>query len=55
MGILPPEEAKQPAPPVQARVEAPAAATKSDQDELAAALEELEAEQRAPEKQKAGR
>jgi phage shock protein A len=59
MGMLPPEEEKAPAPPVQARVEAPAVATagagKSDQDELAAALEELEAEQQGGEKRKAGR
>jgi phage shock protein A len=57
MGILPPEEAKAPAPPVQARVEAPAAGapSKSEQEELAAALEELEAEQAQEEKQKAGR
>jgi phage shock protein A len=54
MGMLPPEEAK-PAAPVQARVEAPPPIAKSDQDELAAALEELEAEQQATEKQKAGR
>jgi hypothetical protein len=40
---------------VQARVEAPAApATRNEQEELAAALEELEAEQ-AEEKRKAGR
>jgi phage shock protein A len=56
MGILPPEEVKAPAPPVQARVEAPAAApTKGEQEELAAALEELEAEQAQEEKRKAGR
>jgi phage shock protein A len=59
MGMLPAEEEKAPAPPVQARVEAPAVATagagKSDQDELAAALEELEAEQQGGEKRKAGR
>jgi phage shock protein A len=61
MGILPPEEAQPPAPAVQARVEAPApAADKSekvkDQEELAAALEELEAEQRQQgEERKAGR
>ena len=50
MGILPPEEPKVAAPPVQARVEAgaagtAAASTQADQDELAAALEEMEAEQ----------
>jgi phage shock protein A len=58
MGILPPEEQRAAAPPVQARVEAPAAtgpSTKSEQDELAAALEELEAEQVQEEKRKAGR
>jgi phage shock protein A len=54
MGILPPEEQKAPAPPVQARVEA-AAPSKSEQEELAAALEELEAEQVQEEKRKAGR
>ncbi|HEX3770160.1 MAG TPA: PspA/IM30 family protein [Polyangiaceae bacterium] len=56
MGILPPEEAAAPAAPVQARVEAPAAQTDQakDQEELAAALEELEAEQ-GEEKRKAGR
>jgi phage shock protein A len=57
MGMLPPEEAKAPAAPVQARVEAPAAGevSKSEQDELAAALEEMEAEQQQQEKRKAGR
>ncbi len=60
MGMLPPEEAHEPAQPVQARVEASPpvtpAASKSDQDELAAALEEMEAEQVAgEEKRKAGR
>jgi phage shock protein A len=55
MGMLPPEEAPAAAPaqPVQARVEAPAP-SRSEQEELAAALEELEAEQ-AEEKRKAGR
>src|SRR5271169_167290 len=47
MGMAPPEEAHEPAQPVQARVEAPAPADRSekvkDQEELAAALEELEA------------
>lgn len=54
MGLLPPEEAA--APPAKARVEAPAPATQlsqSEQDELAAALEELEAEQTAQQR-KAG-
>jgi phage shock protein A len=59
MGMLPPEEAAAPAQPVQARVEAPSPADKTekakDQEELAAALEELEAEQRSEEKRKAGR
>jgi phage shock protein A len=61
MGILPPEEVKVAAPPVQARVEAgtpgtAAASTQADQDELAAALEEMEAEQQAGQAQKkAGR
>ncbi|MBV9949833.1 MAG: PspA/IM30 family protein [Myxococcales bacterium] len=54
MGILPPEEAKAPAPPVQARVEAHVPA-KSEQEELAAALDELEVEQQQEEKRKAGR
>jgi phage shock protein A len=57
MGLLPPEEAKAPAAPIQARVEAPAptATAESERDELAAALEEMEAEQQAEEKRKAGR
>jgi len=59
MGMLPPEEAHAPAEPVQARVEAPVPAERSekvkDQEELAAALEELEAEQQGEEKRKAGR
>ncbi len=56
MGMLPPEpEPKASAPPVQARVEAPATVANRDQEELAAALEELEAEQRGDEKRKAGR
>jgi phage shock protein A len=56
MGLLPPEEATAPAAPVQARVETRASTRKSEQDEVAAALEELEAEQVATEeKQKAGR
>ena len=59
MGMLPAEE---PVPaaeaPMQARVEAPAATaavTQREQDELAAALEEMEAEQVQQEKRKAGR
>jgi len=59
MGMLPPEEAPEPVAPVQARVEAPAEKSEKvkDQEELAAALEELEAEQReqGEEKRKAGR
>jgi phage shock protein A len=58
MGILPPEAASAAAEPVQtrveARVEAPAA-VKSEQEELAAALEELETEHQASETRKAGR
>ena len=59
MGMLPPEEAKAPEAAVQARVEAAPAtgapATQNEQDELAAALEEMEAEQVQQEKMKAGR
>ena len=57
MGMLPPEEAKAPEAAVQARVEAAptAPATQNEQDELAAALEEMEAEQVQQEKMKAGR
>jgi phage shock protein A len=58
MGMLPPEEAHEPVAPVQARVEAPAAPPtqqRQDQEELAAALEEIEAEQQTEEKRKAGR
>jgi hypothetical protein len=56
MGMLPPEEEKAPAPQVQARVETAAAATsRSDQQELAEALEELESEQQGGEKKRAGR
>jgi len=56
MGILPPEAPKAPAAPVQARVEAaPAEPAKNEQDELAAALEEMEVEQQEQEKRKAGR
>jgi phage shock protein A len=52
MGILPPEAAKAPEAPVQARVET-GGAGKADQEELAAALEELEAEREVGEKKKA--
>jgi phage shock protein A len=58
MGMLPPEEAKPVAAPVQARVEAGAgagAASQAEQDELAAALEEMEAEQQQAQQKKAGR
>ena len=57
MGMLPPEEAPAPAAKevVQKRVEAPAPATRSEQDELAAALEEMEAEQQQEQLKKAGR
>jgi phage shock protein A len=56
MGLLPPEEPRAPAEPVQARVDA-AGSTKGEEAELAAALEELEAEREGgvQEKQKAGR
>jgi phage shock protein A len=60
MGLAPPEAA--PAPPpeaVQARVQAgtpaPPQATQAEQDELAAALEEMEQEQNAGQQRKAGR
>ncbi|MGA3120037.1 MAG: PspA/IM30 family protein [Polyangiaceae bacterium] len=55
MGMLPPEEAVPNAPPVQARVETAAPPASSDQAELAAALEELEAEHQTDTKRKAGR
>lgn len=59
MGMAAPEEAREASPPpVQARVEAPTAPSshdQRDQEELAAALEELEANQQEPEKRKAGR
>lgn len=61
MGMLPPQEDaahEAPAQPVQARVEAPAAPVKNqqeEQEELAAALEEMDAEQQNQEKRKAGR
>jgi phage shock protein A len=62
MGMLPPEEA----PPVRAdtpkrveappvRAEAPPVANRNEQDELAAALEEMEAEQTQEQQRKAGR
>jgi phage shock protein A len=58
MGLLPALPEQQPAAAsqrVQARVEAPAGAANSDQEELAAALEELDAERGAGEKRKAER
>ncbi len=56
MGMLPPEEAPAPKAEVQARVEAPAQGpSQSEQDELAAALEEMENEAQADQKRKAGR
>jgi phage shock protein A len=50
MGLMPAEKAD-----VQARVQAPVSVRKSEEDELAAALEEMEAEQQAEEKKRAGR
>jgi phage shock protein A len=55
MGMLPPDAAPAAAPRVQTRVEAPSQENKSEQDEVAAALEELEAEQQHEETRKAGR
>jgi phage shock protein A len=56
MGMLPPEEAVAPPQAVQARVEASTTPAKSEQDDVAAALEELEVEQeQQEEKRKAGR
>jgi phage shock protein A len=55
MGMLPPEETPVAARPVQARVVEAAVPPRSEQDEVAAALEELEAEQQQEEKRKAGR
>jgi len=54
MGMLPAEEAPA-APPLQARVEAPRSAAAGDQEELAAALAELESEGSAEQKRKAQR
>jgi phage shock protein A len=58
MGMLPPEEAPAVRAETPKRVEAPAApapaASRTEQDELAAALEEMEAEQQQ-EQRKAGR
>jgi phage shock protein A len=58
MGMLPPEEAKKEEEAAPARVEAPpqvanAGPSKQEQDELAAALEEMEAEQQATQKKAA--
>jgi phage shock protein A len=64
MGMLPAEEPPRPAASVQTRVEASAPPTpgvpgvqseQTEQDEVAAALEELDAEQQQVEKRKAGR
>jgi phage shock protein A len=60
MGLAPPEEAPAPAAEVPKRVEAgptpvTAPATRTEQDELAAALEEMEAEQQQEQQRKAGR
>ena len=59
MGMLPPEEAPAVRAETPKRVEAPAApppaASRSEQDELAAALEEMEAEQNQEQQRKAGR
>ena len=57
MGLLPPEEAPAVRAETPKRVEAPAPAapSRTEQDELAAALEELEAEQQQQEQRKAGR
>jgi phage shock protein A len=61
MGMLPPQEDaahEAAAQPVQARVEAPLAPAKNqqeEQEEVAAALEEMDAEQQNQEKRKAGR
>ncbi|MGH7437622.1 MAG: PspA/IM30 family protein, partial [Polyangiaceae bacterium] len=55
MGILPPEEPRAVAPPVQARVGSDGASAHNEEAELTAALEELDAEQAAGEKKKAER
>ena len=58
MGMLPPEEAPTVRAEVPKRVEAPSApppAARNEQDELAAALEEMEAEQNQEQQRKAGR
>ena len=59
MGMLPPEEAPAVRAETPKRVEAPAApppaASRNEQDELAAALEEMEAEQNQEQQRKAGR
>jgi hypothetical protein len=54
MGILPPDAAPRAPEAVQARVESTAPA-KSEQEEVAAALEELEVEHEQEERRKAGR
>jgi phage shock protein A len=55
MGLMPAEEPAAEKADVQARVQAPVSVRKSEEDELAAALEEMEAEQQAEEKKRAGR
>jgi phage shock protein A len=60
MGMLPPEEAPAVRAETPKRVEAPSAsappvANRNEQDELAAALEEMEAEQTQEQQRKAGR
>jgi phage shock protein A len=55
MGMLPPEQAPAVRAETPKRVEAPAPAARSEQDELAAALEEMEAEQQQEQQRKAGR
>jgi phage shock protein A len=55
MGLMPADEPAAEKADVQARVQAPVSQRKSEEDELAAALEEMEAEQQAEEKKRAGR
>src|SRR5580692_1652740 len=57
MGMLPPEVEKTPGPPVQARVEAPAASSAGTgkQGERGGGVEELERKKKGGEKRKAGR
>ncbi len=53
MGMLPAEPEKAPAEPIQARVSGSAAASRSEEDELAAALEEMENEANREQQKKA--